>query len=163
MNCIYSINWESNHDVKVIAFKQTSENMKDKLINIALNYMRKEEGEKALKNPIRDGVPDDKITEDGMFIRTRVVNYRDCVDVYNRKTNINNGYVWSSVNSSINRILTFSYTSIPQQEIVEEKEVPRLHQKFTPKVMNEDHMKALKARLDEIRSKIDGVMEVKME
>lgn len=95
---VYSLDL-SNQSVKIHDYTDNSSRVESLLDRAARDFIKREQGERVSESPYNDDIPND----DGYFLRKN----GDKIDVYHRKTKIQDGYVWNSYEIECNCVLQF--------------------------------------------------------
>lgn len=153
---IYSLNIE-DYNIQLYDFCRTKDGITELLDTVARNFIRREEGERAAEAPYRDDITNDKLTDNGYFLRhSGEKPYQ--IDVYQRKTNVEVGRVWNSYEITCKKVMHFSVTEASLGLPIE-----CTGKGVTTKTFNNakesheqaDHINALKMRLVSQREKVD--------
>jgi len=104
---IYSINLDTL-EIHLLDFCSSKEMAANYLEMAARRFIQREEGVRRAAEPFFDSTPDEKIMEDGYFLRHNTDKKR--IDVYKRKTLVSTGHIWNSVNIKCKHIMYFSIT-----------------------------------------------------
>lgn len=153
---IYSIN-NKTYEVKLHDMCASEEKLSGLLETVAKNFITREEGERRAEAPFKDEIPDEQIVEDGYFLRHSSTKPNQ-IDVYLRKTNVNQGRVWNSYEVTCEKVLHFSVTEAGLELPIEKSNKGVLSPKFSNSLEAEQqsaHIAELKARLVSRRQKVD--------
>lgn len=106
MFLIYSLNLETL-DLKIYDTIPNIGAVPYLLKNIVLNFIRSEQGDRKAENAIKDDITDDKITEDGYFVRSsKEKNHQ--YDVYKRDTKFVAGRMWGyNISVTVKKVYKF--------------------------------------------------------
>jgi hypothetical protein len=160
---IYSINFD-NLAIKLYDFSKTKQGINDLIENVAKDFIRVEQGERAAENPFRDEVLDANITEDGYFLRHSSVSNE--IDVYQRKTIILQGHIWNSYDIQIKKIMKFGFIEAALNLPIETTGKGIIKQEFKTSLdaqKQAEHLKQLKERLVLQREKVDKQIQLQEE
>ena len=106
MFLIYSLNLE-NYEVKIIDTTPFKHSISTTLQQAVLNFIKSEQGERYVADAIKDNVPDEKITQDGYFIRSSKEKNHYYI-VFKRNTVYTPGRFWGlNLTVNINPVLHF--------------------------------------------------------
>lgn len=152
---IYSVNL-NDLTVDIHDYSKDFLNVNDCLDRAAKSFIKREQGERAAIDPYRNDVPDAEITDDGYFLRKNNDNENQ-IDVFHRKTKVQNGYVYNSYDVEINKVCQFgvSESNIDFSTCIPKVEIPSLPPPPPPPMPQIPYFDDLKSRLAIQREKLE--------